>query len=66
MMDFDFTEKFADKRYVAKLKASLGAVLDLAGQNMLDVRDVEGRTLKRVVKEQQDDMAIVVELYGIL
>ena len=65
-MDFDFTEKFADKEYVAKLKASLGAVLDLAGQNMLDVRDVEGRTLKRVVKEQQDDMATVVELYSIL
>ena len=65
-MNFNFMEKFSDREYVAKLKAALGAVMDLASQNMLDERDVEGSALKRVVKEQQDDMATVVELYGIL
>jgi uncharacterized protein YicC (UPF0701 family) len=65
-MNSDLTEKFDNKIYVTKLKAALGAVLDLASQNMLDERDVEGRALKRVVKEQQDDMATVVDLYGFL
>ena len=64
-MNFDFTNKFADREYVAKLKAALGSMMDLASQNMLDERDVD-KELKHVVREQQDDMATVVELYDIL
>lgn len=64
--DFNFMDKFADRKYVAKLKAALGSIMSLASENMLDERDADSPELKAIVKEQGEDMHLVQEFYEVL